>query len=214
MLPEWFIGFAILLRLFSGGRYAWGILHGRARPNPVTWFLWGSTAMVAFIAQVNEGVGAQAIVTFVLGLSPLTIAVLATVKGHLRAHLTPFTYSCAAITLGGVFLWQITDNAIFAIACSILADIAASAPTLLKGYRDPKSEYALPYLLSVISMAITLLTITRWNFETYAFPLYMLLINCLLFAMPLRQVQPKKRTRHKSRKARPITPSARAASRP
>lgn len=189
MIPEWCISFAILLRLISGGRYAWGILHGRARPNPVTWFLWGSTAMVAFIAQINEGVGAQAIVTFVLGLSPLTIAVLATVKGHLRAHLTPFTFICAAITLGGVFLWQITDNAIFAIICSILADIAASAPTLMKGYRDPKSEYALPYLFSVISMAITLLTITSWNFETYAFPLYMMLINCVLFAMPLRQVQ-------------------------
>jgi len=187
MNPEWCIGFAITLRLLSGGRYAWGVFTGRARPNPVTWFLWGSTAMVAFAAQLTEGVGAQALVTFALGLGPLIVALLATLRGHLRAHLTPFTFACAAITLGGIFLWQATSNATFAIICSIIADIAASLPTLRKGYHDPDSEYALPYFLSICSMIITLLTITTWNFETYAFPLYMLFINCLLFIMPLRR---------------------------
>jgi len=198
MIPEWCIGFAIALRLMSGGRYAWGVFNGRARPNPVTWFLWGSTAMVAFAAQLNEGVGAQALVTFVLGLGPLTVALLATVRGHLRAHLTPFTFVCAAITLGGIFLWQVTSDATFAIVCSIVADIAASLPTLRKGYKDPSSEYALPYFLSMCSMVITLLTITTWNFQTYAFPLYMLLINCVLFAMPLRRPHhktPKRRSK-------------------
>lgn len=187
MIPEWCIGFAILLRLASGGRYAWGVIMGRARPNPVTWFLWGSTAMVAFAAQLTGGVGAQALVTFVLGLGPLVVALLATVRGHLRAHLTPFTFACAAITLGGIFLWQATSNPTLAIACSIAADFAASLPTLRKGYHDPGSEYALPYFLSMCSMVITLLTITTWNFETYAFPIYMLCINTLLFIMPLRR---------------------------
>ena len=187
MLPEWCLGIAIILRLVSGGRYTWGVIIGKARPNPVTWFLWGSTAMVACAAQVDEGVGAQALVTFALGLGPLVVALVATVRGHLRAHLTPFTLICAAITIGGVFLWQITSNATYAILFSILADIAASLPTLRKSYHDPSSEYPLPYFLSMCSMIITLLTITTWNFESYAFPLYMLIINTLLFSIPLRK---------------------------
>lgn len=183
MLPPYFIGVAILIRLISGGRYAWGVLRGRARPNPVTWFFWGVTAMVAFVAQVHENAGVQALVTFVLGLSPLIIFCVALTKDKLAPHLTPFTNACAAMTVLGIVLWQATDNANLAIIFSIFADIAASMPTLLKSYHDPDSEYSFPYFLSVVSMAVTLLTIDDWDFSTYGFPLYMLLINVALWAL-------------------------------
>lgn len=148
--------------------------------------------MVAFSAQVDDGAGVQALVTFVLGLSPLVIFCIALTKDRLRSHLTPFTNICAGFTIVGIFLWQITDNANLAITFSIFADIAASMPTLLKSYRDPHSEYAFPYLLSVISMVITLLTITHWSYSTYAFPLYMLVINIVLFGFAHVKWRPDK----------------------
>jgi hypothetical protein len=89
----------------------------------------------------------------------------------------------------GILLWQITNDPVLAIVFSIAADILASLPTIRKAYYDPDSEYEYPYLLSAISMVITLLTIKSWAFTTYAFPLYMLVINVVLFgfcARPLR----------------------------
>ena len=62
---------------------------------------------------------------------------------------------------------------------------------MLKSYRDPSTEYALPYLLSAGSMVITLLTIRDWSFTVYAFPMYMLAVNIVLaiFAQfPLQQL--------------------------
>ncbi|HET8670214.1 MAG TPA: hypothetical protein VFM05_06165 [Candidatus Saccharimonadales bacterium] len=200
MLPAWFVVFSVFIRIFSGGRYAWGVLRGKARPNPITWFLWGLTPMIALGAQLQEqGFGSQAIVLFALGLSPLVICSLTIATQGLRQHLDAFTLTCGGIAGIGIVLWQITDQPTIAIAFGILADIFATLPTLQKAYKDPSSEYAFPYLLSMVSMAIALLTIDKWVFAVYAFPLYMLCINVALFSFaqfPLRSMLqgPPKRT--------------------
>jgi len=189
MLPAWFIVFSIGIRIFGGGQYAWGVIKGKARPNPITWFLWGLTAMIAFAAQLQEGVGIQALVTFVLGLSPLVVCAIAVTRNGLSAHLTPFTISCAISALIGIVLWRITNNPELAITFSIIADSFAGLPTLFKAYKDPSSEYSQPYLLSIVSMVILLLTLTSWTYVSSAFPIYMLVSNIFLLAfaaLPIR----------------------------
>lgn len=191
MLPMWCVVFSMLIRLISGGQYAWGVVKGKARPNPITWLLWGLTAMIAFAAQIQEGVGMPALATFVLGVSPLVIFGIAVAKNPIAGYLTPFTLGCAACAVLGIILWRITDNAQLAIVFSIVADIFASLPTLLKAYHDPSSEYGRPYMLSIISMLIILGTIQSWTFAAYAFPAYMLCINVVLLTfatVPLREM--------------------------
>lgn len=191
MLPAWVIVFSIAIRLFSGGRYAWGVVKGWAKPNPITWFLWGLTAMIAFVAQMYEGVGVQAIVTLVLGVSPLVVFGLAVKKHGFFVHFTPLTIFCTAVAVVGIILWQVTNSPVLAITFSIIADTFAGLPTLVKAYKDPSSEYPLPYLLSIVSMGIVLLTITEWTFVASAFIIYMLVSNIFLFiaaAVPLRKM--------------------------
>jgi hypothetical protein len=189
MLPVWFIVVSLVIRLYSGGKYAVGVLKGIARPNPVTWFLWGLTSLIAFCAQSGD-LQAQSFVTLALGVTPIAVCVIAIAKNGLRAHCTRFTLMCGLSALVGIVLWQITDSPALAIVFAIVADILASLPTLSNAYDDPASEYSLPYLLSVISMVTTLLTIKSWIFTIYAFPLYMLCINVVLYAfaaMPIRE---------------------------
>jgi len=192
MLPAWFVIFSVAIRLIGGTQYAWGVLHGKARPNPITWFLWGLTPIIAFFAQLSHGFSAQSLVLLTLGISPLVICVITLSKYNTREHFTPFSISCAALALVGIFLWQITAVTEVAIVFSILADIFATLPTLHKAYKDPSSEYSFPYLLSVVSMVIALLAVQDWVFTEYAFPLYMLGVNIILFAfaiLPLRKLR-------------------------
>lgn len=189
MLPAWCVVFAIALRLGGGSQYAWGVLKGKARPNPVTWFLWGFTSIVAFAAQLQEGVGLSAFGTFALGLSPLVVFAISVVKNRRVSHLTPFTIACAICTFVGIILWRVTSDASLAILFSIIADIFAGLPTIVKAYRDPSSEYARPYLISIMSTVIILLTIHSFTFAAIAFPFYMLLSNVMFFTLatvPLR----------------------------
>ena len=55
MLASGFIAVAILLRLMGGGVYLISTLRGKAKPNIVSWSLWGLTALIAFAAQICKG---------------------------------------------------------------------------------------------------------------------------------------------------------------
>jgi hypothetical protein len=198
MLPAWFTLFSVAIRLIGGAQYAWGVLRGKAQPNPITWFLWGLTPLIAFFAQLQYGLRPQSFVLLALAASPLVISVLALATHNARQHFTPFALLCGAAALVGIVLWQVTAIPELAIAFSIIADIFATLPTLRKAYRKPSSEYAWPYCMSVISMAITLLTIKNWVFAIYAFPLYMMCVNIVLcsFALfPFRALVQKRRSR-------------------
>jgi hypothetical protein len=191
MLPSWFVWFVVVIRLIGGGRYAWGVVQKKARPNPATWFLWGITPIITLLAQLQDGFNSQSIVLLALGITPLIVCGIAITKCGIRQYLTPLTLSCAAIAVLGIVLWRTTSQPSLAVIFSIIADIFATLPTLHKAYNDPSSEYPLPYMLSVVSMFITLLTITTWSFTTYAFPLYMLMVNVVLFSFaqfPIRQL--------------------------
>jgi steroid 5-alpha reductase family enzyme len=142
--------------------------------------LWGATAIIAFIAQVHEKVGFSAIATLALGVSPCVIFVIAVIKKNYDARLNPWTIGCTVSAVVGIVLWRLTDNANIAICFSIITDISASVPTLIKAYERPTSEDGIAYFISMLSLLVVLLTIKEWRFVDFAFPLYMLLINATL----------------------------------
>jgi len=181
-LPAWCAGIAIAVRLAGSGQYALAVARRRACPNIVTWFLWGVTPMIAVAAQIDDHPGPEVAVTFVLGLGPLVVAAVGFCTDRSASRLTPFTLSCAAASVAGIVLWQVTAMPALAIASCILADLLASLPTLRKAYGAPESEYAPPYLLSMLAMLVTLGTVERGDFTSFGFPLYILLINVTLFA--------------------------------
>jgi hypothetical protein len=201
MLPPWFTLLSVAIRLFGGTQYAWGVLRGKARPNPITWFLWGLTPLISFFASLQYGLQPQSFVLLALAATPLGVSVLALITGNAREHFTKFSLLCGLCALAGIVLWQVTAIPEVAIVFSIVADIFATLPTLQKAYHRPDSEYAWPYFMSMVSMIITLLTISNWRFAVYAFPLYMLGINAVLFSfagLPLRDI------RHRSRSSKRV----------
>jgi hypothetical protein len=87
------------------------------------------------------------------------------------------------LSLVGLIIWQIVQIGNIAIIFSIMADGLAAIPTVIKSYKDPDSENWLVYLMSAISAGLTLLTIKIWNFQHFAFPIYILLICALIFIL-------------------------------
>lgn len=184
VLPEWFVVFAVFLRLASGLTYARAVIKRRAQPNPVTWFFWALAPMIVFAAQLFDfaAVGWSIATTFALGLSPLIVFILSLRHNLHRSHFTPSTIVCGILAGVGIFLWLSTNDPTLAIIFSIAADIFGSIPTVIKAYRDPKSEYLPAYLLTMASVTMTLCIITQWNFAAYAFPVYIFIINLIIFS--------------------------------
>lgn len=182
MLPAWITIVAALLRLLSGTSYAWAVLRGRAQPNPITWFFWALTPTIVFLAQLFVGgVGWGLLTTFALGFGPLVVFVLSLRHNWSRSHFTPSTITCGVLATLGVVLWLTTNNPILAIIFSMLADIFGSIPTILKAWRHPASEFLPAYLITMVSIILTLLSLTEWTFAQYGFPVYILAINLVIF---------------------------------
>lgn len=194
LVPE-FVFLAIIIRLLSGADYLLATWRGRVQPNAITWFFWGLAPLIAFVAQLQEGVGLEAWVSLGLAIGPLAIFSVAVIRHDARWKITYFDILCGFCAAIGLILWQITNDPLVAIWFAIVADIFGGIPTMRKIYTHPHTEKALPYFLSMISMVITLFTITNWQFANYAFPVYILCINTVLFILGWSKVGPRLRKR-------------------
>lgn len=201
LLPVWIIFVAAALRLFGGLAYLRATLAGRARPHAISWLIWSLTPLISFFAELSAGVGAIAVVTLALAISPMMVFLAALFKDIRLLRADRFDMLCIAIAVLGIILWFATDSPAVAITIAIIADTVSCLPTLRKAYRDPRSEYPPTFLLSAGSMVLALLATQSISFEAFAFPVYVLSMNLLIAGLALRPgKQPRKKRRRATRR--------------
>jgi len=185
MLNENFVYLALLIDFLGGINYLIYTLQGKVQPNKVTWLLWGIIPLIAFAAQIGQGVGVQSLYTLVVGLTPLLVFIASFKNKKSSWKINKVDIICGALSLFGLILWILTGVGNVAIALCILADLMAAIPTVVKAYHSPESEDYLVYLATTIASVITLLTIKNWNFQTFGYSLYVFLI-CILFVVLIK----------------------------
>ena len=183
MIDERFLIIGVFLSLVGGLSYLIDTVKGKTQPNKVTWFLWALAPLIAFTAEVQQGVGWQASLTFIVGFNPLMIFLASFFNKKSTWKISKFDLVCGCLSVLGIILWLITKVGNIAIGLSIAADALAGVPTIVKAYRAPETESSLIYLLSGINAVITLATIDQWNFQHYAFPVYILLLCIILYTL-------------------------------
>ena len=174
--------------------YAIEMFRGRAQPNRVSWLLWGVLPIITWLASISEGAGASAILALALGVGALVIFGLSFFVKQAYWKTTRLDIVCGGCSVLAIAVWAITQDGNVAIALLIVADFLAAAPTIVKSYREPESEHALTYVLSVVGALITILTINVWTFANAAFSIYIFLVaaaivTCLI--VPRRRVEAK-----------------------
>jgi len=156
-------------------------IKGNVKPNRVSFFMWSLAPMVAFFAQLKEGVGIQSLQTLTMGLIPIFIFIASFFNKKSEWKLTKFDLICGALSFIGFILYLITQVGIIAIFFSIMADGLASLPTIKKSFWYPETENGYPYLASAISAGLTLLTLKSWDFTNSAFSIYIFVVFLPLF---------------------------------
>ena len=180
MINQNYIYLGAVIFLFGSIGYFIETLQGKVKPNRITWFLWGLAPMIAFIAQIKQGVGLQSLLTFMVGFVPFLILTASFINKKSYWKIQKLDLVCGLLSIIGLILWQITKVGNIAILFSIISDFLAGWPTIIKSYNHPKTENYLIYLGNAIFAAITLLTINIWTFETYSFSLYIFVVTLLI----------------------------------
>ncbi|MBI3619990.1 hypothetical protein HY214_02490 [Candidatus Roizmanbacteria bacterium] len=183
MLNENFVILAALINLLGAASYIKNTIKGKVKPNRVSWGLWTAAAMIAFLAELAQGVGILSLATFMVGFGPLLIFLASFVNKKSYWKISTFDKWCGALSVVGLVLWYITKVGNIAIAFSIFADLMAGIPTLVKSYKYPETENWIAYMFSIISISIALLTIKTWTFPSYGFPLYILIFDSTAFLL-------------------------------
>jgi len=183
MIDEKFVFVGVILNLIGGLSYLIDTILGKTKPNKVTWLLWALAPLIAFTAEIKQGVGLASLMTFMVGFNPLLIFLASFVNKKSSWKINRFDIACGALSMLGIILWIITRVGNVAILFSIAADALAGIPTVIKSYKAPETESYLIYLMAAVSALITLLTIDVWNFQHWGFPLYILLLAMLIFVL-------------------------------
>lgn len=143
------------------------------------------------MASVSQGVGPVAFMTLAVGLGPLAIFIASFVNKRSSWKITKLDLACGAVSLLALLLWWLTSDSNLAIGFSIVSDFMAAVPTVIKSFQAPETESAGAYRNSVIHSVLTLLTIKQWTVGAAAFPLYILIICLVIYALIKLRVGPR-----------------------
>jgi hypothetical protein len=177
VLPAYFAIVGAMIGSLGGFYYLYETIAGKAQPNRITWLLWGVFPMVIFAGQRAQGVEGVSWASFVAGFTPLLVvgASFFNKKAYWKSQRRDYYLMTAAIV--GIILWAITDNPNLAILFSLLADMLAGIPTLIKSYRHPQSESWIAYTISTFGFGLSFLSVQTYNFENAAFVAYLVIMN-------------------------------------
>jgi len=183
MIDERFVIFGAILSFIGHISYISDTVKGRVKPNRVSWLLWAFIPLIAFYAEIKQGVGLAALMTFMVGFGPAIIFISSFINRKAFWKISSLDIFCGILSLAGVLLWLVSKNGNLAILFSIFADFLAGVPTVVKAYHFPETENYPVYLLSGVNALITLMAIKIWNFAHFAFPIYIFLLCLLLFLL-------------------------------
>jgi hypothetical protein len=180
MINQNWIFLGLVLQAYGAFVYLIDTVKGKVQPNRVTWLLWAIAPLIAFFAMIKQGVGIEALATFIIGFMPLLVFCASFINKKSVWQITKFDIICGTLSILGLILWLITKIGNIAILFSITADALAALLTIVKSYKNPESENYLAYLFGAINTGIALLVIKDWNFQNWGFPVYWLITSLLL----------------------------------
>jgi hypothetical protein len=153
----------------------------RVLPHPLSWFLFGSTTLVAFFVQVSKNAGPG---SWVVGLTSLVCFVLCGVSWRIGRKLAYSAgdwvfFSGSLIVLcfyiGSVYICEL-DPTLSAIVATA-ADVLGYGPTVMKGLRRPYEDSAISFFLNGVKFIPSFFALESRTLATYIFPVTLIFVN-------------------------------------
>jgi hypothetical protein len=183
MINQNFVIAGALIGAIGSFAYLVDTVKGKVKPNRVSFLMWSFAPLIAFAAQIKQGVGLEALMTFSTGFLPFTTFLASFVNKKSEWKITRFDLICGVLSVAGLILWLVTKVGNIAIFFSIVADFLAAIPTIIKAYKYPETELAWPWMASVIGVILTLLTIKELTFANSGFIIYILAVDFVIFCL-------------------------------
>lgn len=162
-------GLAIAITLFAFIPYLRAIVSGHARPHVFSWIIWGSTTLIVFFAQLQDGAGIGAWPIGVSGVMTLVVAMLAyQYRADYNITRTDRIFMCLAML--SLPLWYLTANPMWAVILLTFVDLLGFGPTFRKAFYLPYQENIGFFSLFALRNLLVLLALEHYSLATILFP--------------------------------------------
>jgi hypothetical protein len=180
--------FGILSAIFTFGGlvpYFLNIHKKEIYPHNLSWIGWFFITFVGGVAMLYDGGGWSSIIIFANSLSCLIVVIYSIYKKVGVWSTTSFDYIFFILGILGVILWQTFNMPIIAIACAVIADLAFGIPTIIKTYKNPKSETYIAWLSCSLAGLLSLFAIKSFSLSLFLYPLYLFIFDTTILLIIL-----------------------------
>lgn len=178
---HWLVIASIIISIYGSASYIRDTLRGTTQPNRVSWSMWALAPLIGTAAALSAGADPWTTARiFLAGLIPLIVFIASFVNKQSYWKLTGFDILCGVCSLGAVVVWIFVHQPIYAILLAAIGDGFAALPTIRKAWRHPETESGVIFIMSLLSVALVLPSITVFNIQNTAFQIYLVTVNSIL----------------------------------
>lgn len=179
-----FLIISTFLVLVLPGIYIREILRAKAKPNRMTRFSLLVITVLSTASLLAQKDKIAIWLAFASMFQSIIIFILSLKNG--MGGFEKIDIGSLAITTIGIVLWQSTQNPNLGLYASIIADLCAMIPTLIKTYKLPRTEVAWFNGMDIIASLISLLLVNSTKLSEYIYPLYLVLVNSIMVILIIR----------------------------
>lgn len=163
--------------------YMASIFKGNTRPHRTTRFVVAFATTVAFTSLIADD---SKITVWFLGVSTIfgVVIFLLSIKYGLGGA-SRIDIASLFIAIAGIILWILTNEPILALLLSIGADFVGYVPAFIKTWHLPKSEGPFFYILSLVTVTLTMIANGKIDREII-YPAYIFLATLFMLALIYR----------------------------
>jgi hypothetical protein len=165
--------------------YEWAMVKGRTKPHRTTRLVILIITALSASSLFAQGDRVVSVFMAICAIQSLVLFVMSFKWG--MGGWAKIDILCMVIALAGIVLWRVTNNPVLALYAAVVADGAGMAPTLIKTYRLPDTEYYLSYIFDLAAIVLTTIAISNGGFNEYLYPVYLLAANGLMLVFILRK---------------------------
>jgi hypothetical protein len=150
-------------------------------PHNLSWIGWFFITFIAALAMLKAGGGWSVVIVFANSLSCLVVVIYSIYRKVGVWSTTVYDYLFFGLGILGIILWQSFNLPLIAIICSVIADLSFGFPTLIKAYKNPKSELPIAWLACSIAGLLSLFAVKSFAVSEFLYPLYLFAFDTTVF---------------------------------
>ncbi|MEM8829220.1 MAG: hypothetical protein AAGE96_07670 [Cyanobacteria bacterium P01_G01_bin.19] len=153
-------------------------IQGKNTPNRASWWIWGILGVITGISYYYAGATTTIWVPVCYAVCQIITAILSLKYGEGGWNL--LDKFCLAGAGTSLLLWWIFDSPLVALIFTLLIDLFAAIPTVIKSYSHPEQESCFSWTIFLIANTLNMIALEEWSISLVAYPFYLFYLSSTL----------------------------------